>query len=158
MNEISKENLSALEKKYKTTSLIIVSQIFFTIVLVIIGWFYAANVENAISDESLTALRVGVIFIAITTFVLRRMLIRWDRLKNISLLKGIPGLLNSLQTNAIILGTMAEIIAIIGFLIAALGGIKTDMLTFGAVALVLFLINFPRKSIWEKIVANLEKI
>jgi hypothetical protein len=158
MNEISKENLSALEKKYQTTSLIIVSQIFFTIVLVIIGWFYAANVENAISDESLTALRVGVIFIAITTFVLRRMLIRWDRLKNISLLKGIPGLLNSLQTNAIILGTMAEIIAIIGFLIATLGGIKTDMLTFGAVALVLFLINFPRKSIWEKIVANLEKI
>ncbi len=86
------------------------------------------------------------------------MLVRWDKLKNVTLLKGIPGLLSSLQTNAILLGTMAEIIAIIGFLIAALGGIKTDMLTFGAVALILFLINFPRKSIWEKIVANLEKI
>lgn len=158
MNEISAENLAALEKKYKTTSFIFIAQIAFTIILVIVGWFYAANVENSITEESLTSLRVGVIFIAITTFVIKRVLVRWDRLKTIALLKGIPGLLNSLQTNAIILGVMAEIIAIIGFLIAALGGIKTDMLTFGAVALILFLINFPRKGIWEKIVANLEKI
>lgn len=158
MDEISKENLSALNKKYKATSTILLAQIVFTIVLIIIGWFYAANVENAISEQSLMSLRVGVIFIAIMTFVLRRMLVRWDSLKNVALLKGIPGLLSKLQTNAIILGMMAEIIAIIGFLIATLGGIKTDMLTFGAVALILFLINFPRKSIWEKIVANLEKI
>lgn len=158
MNEISAENLSALEKKYKTTSLIFIVQIVFTIVLAVVGWFYAANVENSISEESLTSLRVGVIFIAIITFVIKRMLVRWDRLKTIALLKGIPGLLNSLQTNAIILGVMAEIIAIVGFLIATLGGIKTDMLTFGAVALILFLINFPRKGIWEKVVANLEKI
>lgn len=158
MNEISAENRSALEKKYKTTSLIFIVQIVFTIVLIVVGWFYAANVENSISEESLTSLRVGVIFIAIITFVIRRMLVRWDRLKTIALLKGIPGLLNSLQTNAIILSGMAEIIAIVGFLIATLGGIKTDMLTFGAVALILFLINFPRRGIWEKIVANLEKI
>lgn len=158
MSGISAENLSLLEKKYKTTTVILFAQIIFTIVLIIAGWFYAANVENAISDEALMNFRIGVIFIAITTFVLRRMLTRWDRLKTVALLKGIPGLLSSLQTNAIILGTFAEIIAIIGFLIAALGGVKTDMLTFGAVALIIFFINFPRKNIWEKIVANLEKI
>ena len=158
MSEISTENLSALDKKYKATKIIFLAQIVFTIVLVIVGWFYAANVENAISEESLMSLRVGVIFIAITTFVLRRMLTRWDRLKTIALLKGIPGLLNSLQTNAVIMAAMAEMIAIIGFLIATLGGVKTDVLTFGAVSLILFLINFPRRAVWEKIVANLEKI
>ena len=33
-----------------------------------------------------------------------------------------------------------------------------DVLTFGAVSLILFFINFPRRAVWEKIVANLEKI
>jgi hypothetical protein len=158
MKEISQENSVLLEKKYKATAIILLAQIIFTIGLIIVGWFYAANVENSISEQSLTSFRIGVIFIAVMTLVLRRMLVRWDKLKNTALLKGIPGILSSLQINAIILGTMAEIIAIIGFLIATLGGIKTDMLTFGAVALILFLINFPRKGIWEKIVANLEKI
>ncbi len=158
MNEISQENSVLLEKKYKATSIILLAQIVFTIILIIIGWFYAANVENSISEQSLMSLRIGVIFIAVMTLVLRRILVRWDRLKTVALVKEIAGLLSSLQTNAIILGAMAEIIAIIGFLIATLGGIKTDMLTFGAVALILFLINFPRKGIWEQIVANLEKI
>ncbi len=158
MNDISSENLNLLTKKYQSSSVILVAQIGFSIVLIVVGWFVSKNVENSISDESLTYLRVGVIFIAITTLVLRRMLFRWDRLKNITLLKGVSGLLNSLQVNAIILGSLAEAVAIIGFLIAVLGGVKTEMFTFGAVALVLFLINFPRKNIWLKIVENLEKI
>ena len=53
--------------------------------------------------------------------------------------------MNSLQANAIILGTMAEIVAIIGFLIAALGGVKSDMFTFGAVAADSFSYKFSQK-------------
>jgi hypothetical protein len=158
MSEISNENLNLLGKKYKAASMILIAQVIFSIALIATGWFVSANVENSISDESLMSLRIAVIFIAITTFVLRRMLFRWDRLKNVAILKGISGLLGSLQANAIILGTLAEIIAIIGFLIAALGGVRTEMFTFGAVSLILFLINFPRKNIWEKIVANLQEV
>lgn len=158
MSEISIANSAILARKYKSASIILATQILFSLGLIAAGWFVSANVENSISEQSLMSLRIGVIFIAITTFALRRMLFRWDRFKNIAILKGVTGVLNSLLANAIILGTLAEIIAVIGFLIAVLGGIKTEMFTFGAVALVLFLINFPRKGIWEKIVSNLEKI
>lgn len=158
MTEISAANQSELNKRYKTALKIYLGQIITAVILVLIGWFVAANVENAITSEGLFSLRLGVLFIAIVTFILRRMLLRWDRLKNIYLLKGMPGLLSSLATNAIILGTLAEIVAVLGFLIATLGGVKTDMLTFGAIALILFFINFPRKGIWEKVVSNLEKV
>lgn len=158
MDQISPDNLKILSEKYKATALIFYVQIGFTIVLIAAGWFISANKDYAITDESMMSLRIGVIFIAITSFVLRRMLLRWDRLKNAAILKGIRGVTTMLQGNAIILGAMAEIIAIIGFLIAVLGGVKTEMFTFGAVALVLFLINFPRKSVWEKIVANLQDV
>jgi hypothetical protein len=158
MSEISNENLNLLNKKYKASAMILIVQVVFSIALIAAGWFVSAHVENSISDESLMSLRIGVIFIAITTFVLRRVLFRWDRLKNVAILKGVTGLLSSLQANAIILGTFAEIIAIIGFLIAALGGVRTEMFTFGAVCLILFLINFPRKRIWLQIVGNLQAI
>lgn len=158
MNEISAETQAQLQKRYRTAASIVLVQIVFSLVLIPVAWFLAINTENAITGQSLTALWVAVLFIAIATFVLRRMLFRWDRLRDIYLLKGMSGLLGSLQTNAVILGSMAEIIAIFGFLIAALGGVKFDMLRAGVVALVVFLINFPRRSVWEKVAGNLEKI
>ena len=158
MDEISAENLAELEKRYRMTAIIVFAQITTAIILIIFGWFYAAGSENAVSSGSLMTLWIAVIFIAVGTFVLRRMLNRWQRLKNIALSKGFSGLLAALQTNAIILGALAEVIAIIGFLIATLGGVKFDMFRAGAIALIVFLINFPRQSVWKKIAANLEKV
>lgn len=158
MEEISAENFAELEKRYRMTAVVVFAQIATTVILIIFGWFYAARSENAVTPRSLMTLWIAVIFIAVGTFILRRMLNRWERLKNIKLSKGISGLLTTLQTNAIVLGSVAETIAIIGFLIAVLGGIKTDVFRAGAVALIVFLINFPRKSVWKKIVANLESV
>lgn len=158
MNEITAENHAEVEKRYRLTAIIVLTQITTTIILIVVGWFYAASSENAVSPDSLLALWIAVVFIAVGTFFLRRMLNRWDRLKTIALTKGVSGVLVTLQTNSLILGALAEIIAVIGFLIAVLGGIKFDVFRAGVVALLVFLINFPRKPVWKKIVLNLEKV
>lgn len=158
MNDIPAETQTLLQKRYRTAAFIVFVQIVFSLLLIPAAWFLAINTENAIAGQSLAALWIGILFIALATFVIRRMLFRWDRLRDIYLLKGMNGLLAALQTNALILGAMAEIIAILGFLIAALGGIKWDMFRAGVVALVVFLINFPRRSVWEKVAGSLEKI
>ncbi len=155
MKEIAAENLAEIEKRYRLTSIIVLTQITTTIILIVVGWFYAASSENAVSNDSLMTLWIAIIFIAVGTFFLRRMLNRWERLKNIALSKGISGVLAALQTNSINIGSTAEIIAVIGFLIAVLGGVKYDVFRAGAVALLVFLINFPRKTVWKKIVINL---
>lgn len=158
MNEISSENQAELEKRYKTTAIIVAAQIATTVVLIVIGWFLAGDSENDAASGSLMPLWIAILFVAIGTFVLRRFLTNWDRFKTKALLKGIPGVLAALQTNAIILSAMAEVISITGFLIAILNGVRADMLRAGVVALIVFLMNFPRKSVWRKIVANLERI
>lgn len=158
MSEILPDIQTQLEKRYRVTAFVVLAQIVFTVALIPIAWFLAVNTENAVTQTSLNSLWVAILFIALATFVLRRALFRWERLKDVVLLKGIDGLLATLQVNAIILGAMAEIIAIFGFLIATLGGVKYDMFRAAVVALVVFLINFPRKSIWEKVVANLQRI
>jgi len=158
MMEISAENQAELEKRYRTTAFIIAGQIVLTIIFIVVAWLVAPSSGNILSSNDLMPFWVGALFIAIGAFVLRRVLFRWDKLRDVVLLKGVSGLLQNLQKNAILLGAMAELIALIGFVITFLSGNPYEMLRAGAIALVVFLINFPRKSVWKKIVANLENV
>lgn len=157
MQEISADNRTELEKRYKTAAFVVIAQILTALLLTAAAFFIAQTFDNAITSDSLSALWITVLFIAVGAFLLRRFLFNWERLKNTAIIKGIPGALQTLQINSILLGSLAEIIAIIGFLAATLGGNKWDMFRAAAVALIVFLANFPRRSNWEKIVANLEK-
>lgn len=126
--------------------------------LIPVGWFMAAKVDNAAAPQSLNALWIAILFIAIITFVLRRMFLRWERLKDIYLIKGMDGLLGSLQTSVVILGAMAQVISVMGFLATALGGVTFDIFRASVVALVVYVVSFPRRSVWEKIAGGLEKV
>lgn len=159
MTEISAESNVEIEKRYRTAAFLIFAQIA-TLLLFVALAFVLAKPENGriISDNTRWTLWVGALFVALGTFILRRMLYRWDRLRDITLLKGISGLIKTLTVNSILLAAMAEIVAVIGFLIAILTGDAFEMIRAAVISLVVFIINFPRKSIWEKIVKNLESV
>ena len=89
---------------------------------------------------------------------MRRMFFRWDRLKDITTLKGVDGLLVTLQNNAIILAVFATLLTTVGCVITVLSGETFEAMRAEIVALIVFLINFPRKSVWTKIVASMEKV
>ncbi|HVE55572.1 MAG TPA: hypothetical protein VNB22_02015, partial [Pyrinomonadaceae bacterium] len=74
------------------------------------------------------------------------------------ILKGVSGLLRTLQRNSVILGIFALVVSFVGFLISSFSGNSSDMFRAGVIALVVFLINFPRKKVWKTIVSNLEKV
>jgi len=159
MDEISPvNNFAELEKRYRTTAFIYTAQIATAVVLTIVGYFIAGRTENPIAANSLMPLWVLILFLAVGTFLFRRILYKWERLKDLTLLKGADGLFKALQMNSIVLGSFAEAIAVIGFLIAELGGARADLVRAGIVALIVFLINFPRISLWRKIAASLEKV
>lgn len=158
MDVISPESLSELDKRYRTTAIIYFAQIWTAAALIVAGWFFIKNPENSVSPNYLTPLWTAIIFIAVGAFVLRRVFLKWERLRDVKLLKGFSGLLGKLQTNSIILGSMAEIIAVIGLIISVQTGAKGDMLRAALVSLIVFVINFPRKSVWRRISENLEKV
>ena len=158
MEKVSPENLAELENRYRTTVIIFAAQVLSAIFLTIIALFLTPNADQSFSPDLLRTLWIVIIFIAVGTFILRRFFLRWDRLRDIALLKGIKGLLKTLQTNAIILSVFAETIVIIGLIVTFLSGDKYEILRAGFVALILFAINFPRKKVWEKIVIGLQEI
>jgi ABC-type uncharacterized transport system permease subunit len=158
MNEITGENLTELEKRYRRAVFIVLAQVFAVLVLIFVSWLFAPKIETNLSNQDLTTIWVAVLFIAIGSFILRRMFFSWERLKNIGILKGVPRLLRTLQRNSVILAVLALVVAFLGFLLAAFSGNSWDMFRAGVIALVVSLINFPRKKIWKTIVSNLEKV
>jgi hypothetical protein len=158
MNENQSENLPELEKRYRTTVFIILGQVFVVLLLIAAAFLFTFKVETNLSEQDFTTLWVGVLFIAVGSFILRRMFFTWERLKNVAILKGVPGVLGTLQRNSIILSVFGLLVGVIGFLISLFTGSGFDMLRAGAIALVVFLINFPRKKIWKSIVSNLEEV
>jgi len=158
MQKISDENLTELSKRYRMTVFIVLAQIFVVFLLLLISLFAGVKATSNLTEQDFTTLWVGVLFIAVGSFILRRMFFNWERLKNIAVLKGVSGLLKTLQRNSVILALFGLIVGIIGFLIATFSGNGLDMFRTGIIAFVVFLINFPRKKIWKTIVSNVEQI
>ncbi len=158
MQEISGENSTLLEKLYRTTAILYLALLFSTILLIAVSRLFNSETKESFSPNTATTLWVVVIFVAVASFVLRRVLYRWERLRDVRLLRGFTGVCRTLQVNSIILAVMAETISVIGFIITAAGGEKADMLRAGLVSLIIFIINLPRKSVWKKIASSLEKV
>lgn len=158
MSEISNENLAELNKRYRTTVFIVLGQIFVVLALILAAWLFVSKIQINISEQDFTTLWVAVLFIAVGSFVLRRLFFSWERLKNVGLLKGVSGVLGTLQRNSVILSFFGVAVALLGFLITLFSGNSADMFRAGAIALVVFLINFPRKKIWKTVVSNLGKV
>ncbi len=158
MNQISTENLKEIDRRYRISFIVGLAQVAFTLVLAGVAWFVVARTEIVETNESVTTLWVAVLFIAIGSFILRRLFFGWERLRNAALLGGIPAVLKLLQTNSLILGMFAEAISIIGFVITMFTGSSFDMFRAAAIALIVFFITFPRKKVWKTIVATLENV
>jgi hypothetical protein len=157
MQNSSEQFAGELGKRYQTTSLIVIGQIVATLILIAISWLISPRVDLDITEQTTNALWIFVIFTVVGVFLLRRILFNWKKLRNINLTKGVKGLIATLQTYTILLGTLTEVIAIIGFLISVMTGNKFEMFRAGAIALVVFIMIFPRKKVWETIVSGLNK-
>jgi hypothetical protein len=154
--EISSAARTELDRRFRVAVIIVASQIATAFALIIFTFLFVTGADSLAPFETLMPLWVGVLFVAVGAFLLRRRLYNWERLKDAAILKGISGLLQILQKNAVLLGAMAELVTILGVVIAFLSGNRWEILRAGAVSLVVFAIIFPRKSVWTKIVSGLE--
>jgi hypothetical protein len=144
-----------LEKYHRQTVVIILAEVLF--VLVLLGVVLFRPVGDVTGSVDPTALMVLVIFIAAASFVVRRVLNRWDRYKDAMLIGGSTGLLRSLRNTGLILASFGEVIGVIGFIAGLVGGEVFDTIRATAVALIVFAFNFPRKAAWERIFWSLEE-
>lgn len=100
---------------------------------------------------------VLILLCGLGAFPLRRTRFNAMRLQDIAALRGLSGLLATLQGTTIQLAFIGGAIALMGFILAMLTGEPWDMLRAGGVALVVLLYCYPRKSAWQSVVQGIER-
>jgi hypothetical protein len=146
-----------LERRYRATAMIVSGQILLTIGLAAAAWLLAGQVGTIVPAAWQNGLWIAGLSVAIGAFLLRRVLFAPAALRDAATLRGASGLLASLQAKTIILAALAEAVAVIGFVITLSTGDIFDMLRASAVALIVFMISFPRKNAWRRVVEAASK-
>jgi hypothetical protein len=98
---------------------------------------------------------IAVLVFGLGAFVIRRTRFTPMRLQDIAALKGISGLLKTLQNTTIQIAGIGGAIALMGFVITIMTGDWTHMLRAGGVAAIVLVYCFPFRSAWERVVMQL---
>jgi hypothetical protein len=170
IKQLDEQTNTVIDQRYRTTATILFSQIFSVILLTVVSIFIAGQVQpfgatsgqasfsvgnlagvNGGTSTLTTFLWIVILALAIMAFFLRRMIFAPGTLRDTATIKGASGLIQSLQTKTIFLSSVGEAIAILGFVISLASGNYTDMMRAALVAVIIFFINFPRKSSWQKL-------
>jgi divalent metal cation (Fe/Co/Zn/Cd) transporter len=145
-----------LDRRYRTAISFEVAVLLIVLGLTAASWFVV--IPTAAADADLTAVWVLILFVAAGSFVLRRALTRWERLRDTKLLRGNSGVLRALQWNTVVLSLLALFVAFAGLAAVLFGGDRVDMLRAAVVAIIVLAINFPRRTIWRRIVIALDEV
>lgn len=159
-----------LDNRYKAAATVIFIGFFSAVALTLAAFFLAGKIqpfgettgEASFSIENLidpsaahstftTFLWITILAVAISVFLLRRVIFAPAVLRDIATVKGATGLLQSLSAKTMLLAAFGELVAVLGFLIALASGNWLDMLRAALIATIIFFINFPRKSVWRRL-------
>lgn len=157
MTQTNSHTEDELARRHRTASMVVHAMM--ALALALIGIAYVAmSFLHRPGDPSLVKLLWVLILISgLGAFPLRRTRFNATRLQDIAALRGIPGLLATLQGTTIQLAFLGGAIALMGFIMTMLTGEPFDMLRAGGVALVVLLYCYPRRSAWERVVEGIDQ-
>src|SRR2546423_14031772 len=148
MTTPAQEVQTELERRHRKASTLVLAFIVLDIALVVIAYFTADRLYRPGAPSTIMALWIAVLVFGLGAFVLRRTRFASMRLKDIAALKGISGLLKTLQDTTIQIACIGGAIALMGFLITMMRGDWTDMLRAGGVSAIVLIYSYPLRSSW----------
>ena len=129
-----------------------------TLLLLVVAFAWHEAVYRPMGPPSFPgALRIAILFFGFGAIVLRRTRFAAMRLQDIAALRGISGLLKTLQGTTLQVAMLALAIALMGFIGTILTNNEYEMLRAGLVALAVLLYCYPRLSAWQRVVRGIEQ-
>ena len=92
----------------------------------------------------------AAVLLAVGSIVIRRALLGWPRLERLGSARGSAAVARHLLNVSLISAALGEMTALLGLLLAILGGELIDFLRLGGVGLVVVALNYPRRRAWER--------
>src|SRR5258706_733044 len=146
---------SELVRRHRTAALVVAGFLVLDIALVMIAIFLGDRIFRPGDLSMIMALWIVVLVLGLGAFVIRRTRFAPMRLQDVAGVRGVSGLLKTLQGTTIQLACIGGAIALMGFVITILRGDWTDMLRAGGVSAIVLFYCFPFRSAWEKVVRQL---
>ena len=107
-------------------------------------------------DPSLRGgLWIAIVIFGLGAFVLRRTKFAAMRLKDIAVLRGVSGLLKTLQETTVQIACIGGAIGLMGFLLVILSGDWTFTLRAMGVSIIVLLYGYPFRGAWERVARQL---
>jgi hypothetical protein len=160
MSTVTETTQQELARRHRASAMVVGALLGLTLALIGIAYFAAESIYRPswAGDPTLPmALWVTILVFGLGAFVLRRTRFQAMRLQDIATLRGISGLLKTLQNTTIQLAFLAAAIALMGFIITIRTGNKYDMLRAGGVAIIVLLYCYPTRGSWTRLVQGIER-
>jgi hypothetical protein len=157
MAETSENIQSELVRRHRIAVMVLGAMLGLSVALIGIAYFKAESFGQRGDRNLAMALWILIFIFGLGSFVLRRTRFQSMRLKDIAALRGLSGLLATLQGTTIQIGFIAGAIALMGFIITIMTADWGNMLRAGGVAIIVLISAFPQRSAWRRLVKIAEE-
>ena len=158
MAQTSQSINDELVRRHRAAAMVVGAFLGLTVALMGLALFSAETLHRPGFDPSLAmALWIAILIFGLGSFVLRRTRLHRMRLQDIAALRGLSGMLASLQATTLQIAFIGGAIALMGFVVTIMTGNKFDMLRAGGVAIIVLLAAFPQRGAWQRLVRSIEQ-
>ena len=156
MTQTRESTQQELIRRHRLALIFIIAAFGTTSVLMIIGFLHKFPLMPFSRNFALV-LWVLIAMLGLGTILLRRTLLDTGRLNDIAALRGITGVLTSLQNTTMLLAAIGESIAIMGFVTTMMSNDWIPVRNAGVIAIGVLLYSYPIKSTWQLVVQGIER-
>jgi hypothetical protein len=157
MAQTSESTQAELARRHRTAVMVVGALLGLTVALAVIGFVSSESLHRPGDPTLAMALWIAILIFGLGSFVLRRARFQSMRLRDIAALRGISGLLATLQGTTIQVAFIGGAIALMGFMVMIMTGNKYDMLRAAGVAAIVLLYAYPQRPAWQRLVQSIEQ-
>jgi hypothetical protein len=146
-----------LARRHKAAMYVVAGLFALTLVLALVAYLghqYIVRRNNPTLDMTW---RIVLPILGLGAVAWRRTKFSAIRLQDILALRGVSGLLATLQRTTAQVALLGGAIAVIGFIVTMLTGLFFYMLGAGIIAIAVLLYCYPRRASWQRVVEGIEE-
>lgn len=152
------ENIQVeLDRRHRTATLVVFFFFLLDVALLAITYFAGQRIARPSDPKIAMGLWIVILVCGLGVFVLRRTRFSAMRLQDVAAVKGLSGLLKTLEGTTIQIASIAGAIGLIGFITTMISVpfSWTFMLRAAGVSIIVLIYCYPFKSSWERTVRQL---
>jgi hypothetical protein len=155
-NNNSEPVQTELRRRHRTTVMVVAAFFVLTAILIAIAFTKIDSIARVGDPRVASGIWIAILIFGLGAFVLRRTRFNAMRLQDIAGVRGVSGLLQTLQGTTIQVACLAGAIALMGFVVTIRTGNEYDMLRAGGVAIIVLIYCLPSRTSWERVLHGIQ--